>query len=68
MKWLDMMKMIVNAKPDLETTSVPKNKYRRYLHYFVAQTAKNSSTNKFDLVIMGCIVLNMFQMAISYEG
>jgi hypothetical protein len=29
MKWVDMMKMIVKAKPDLETTNVPNNKYRK---------------------------------------
>lgn len=30
-----MLKMIVKAKPDLETTNVPKNKYRKRMHEFI---------------------------------
>lgn len=56
-----MMKMIVKAKPDLETTNVPKNKIRKMLHRFVTK-------NRFDIFIMGCIVLNMIQMACTFEG
>lgn len=26
LKWIDIMKMIISAKPDIETTYVPKNK------------------------------------------
>jgi hypothetical protein len=52
MKWVDIMKMIVKAKPDLETTNVPKNKHRKKLHEFV-------TSNKFDIFIMSCIILNM---------
>jgi cbb3-type cytochrome oxidase subunit 3 len=26
LKWLDIMKMIINAKPDIETIHLPKNK------------------------------------------
>jgi hypothetical protein len=61
MKWVDMMKMIIKANPDLETTNVPKNKFRKKLHYMVTR-------NKFDIIIMTCIVLNMIQMALPYEG
>lgn len=32
MKWLDMMKMIVKARPDLETTNIPKNKTLKIFH------------------------------------
>jgi hypothetical protein len=52
MKWVDMMKMICSANPDLETTNVPKNKLRKKLHSLV-------TNNKFDISIMTCIVLNM---------
>jgi hypothetical protein len=60
-KWVDMMKMIVKACPDLETTNVPVKKWRRSLHHFVTR-------NKFDYTIMACIILNMVQMAVVYEG
>lgn len=58
MKWVDMMKMIVNANPDLETTNRPKTKWRSAIHSFV--TGFDKPINYFDLFIMGCIVLNMF--------
>ena len=61
LKWIDMMKMIVSAKPDLETIYIPKNKCRKLLHYIVI-------SNYFDVFIMVWIVLNMCQMAIDYEG
>jgi len=57
-KWVDMMKMIVKATPDLETTSKPKNKIRKKIHDFV--TGANFKCNFFDIFIMSCIILNMF--------
>lgn len=33
--WIDIMKMILKAKPDIETTYIPKNKFRKKLHTFV---------------------------------
>jgi hypothetical protein len=60
-EWVDIMKMIVNAKPELETTNVPKGKSFRFLHSIV--------TNKyFEFFIMGCIILNMVVMGITFEG
>jgi hypothetical protein len=32
MKWVDMMKMIVHSNPDLETTNIPKQKWRASIH------------------------------------
>lgn len=58
-KWVDMMKMIVKASPDLETTTVPKVAWKRKIHRFVTY-AEKGSMNKFDIFIMVCIVLNMF--------
>lgn len=60
LKWIDIMKMILKSRPDIETTYIPKNKIRKKLHSFV-------TSNIFDIFIMVCIVLNMFQMAIDYE-
>lgn len=34
-KWVDMMKMMASASPDLETTTVPKIEWRRKVHKFV---------------------------------
>ena len=61
-----MMKMITSASPDLETTNIPKNRLRRAVHNFVSSSP--DQTNKFDLFIMGCIVLNMILMAMQYEN
>jgi len=65
-KWVDILKMIISATPDLETTTVPTTPFRQTVHRFVASPGQ--STNKFDIFIMACIVLNMIQMAMIYEG
>ena len=59
--WMDMQRMIIDAQPDFESTNVPNEAWRRKLHGWVG-------SNKFDMAVMGCIVLNMGQMACSYEG
>jgi len=61
LEWVDIMRMIVKAKPDLETTNVPKGRFLQILHSIVTSTA-------FDVFIMICIVLNMVQMGLTYEG
>jgi len=61
MKWVDIQKMIIKAKPDFESSNVPKSKFRKFFHQVVI-------TNKFEILIMGCIILNMVQMAIIYDG
>jgi hypothetical protein len=53
--------MIVDASPDYETTNVPKIGWRRRIHGLVG-------SNKFDIFIMLCIIGNMGQMAVQYEG
>ena len=60
MKWLDIMKMIIKAKPDLETTNVPKSAIRKKFHAFI-------TNNKVDITIMMFIVMNMITMAMQYE-
>ena len=59
-KWVDMLKMIVNAKPDI--IKMPKNRVSQWLF------EKTKGETKFDVFIMICIVLNMIQMAVSFEG
>lgn len=45
LEWVDIMRMIVKTKPDLETTNVPKNKCLRFVHSIVTHTI-------FDIFIM----------------
>jgi NADH:ubiquinone oxidoreductase subunit 3 (subunit A) len=58
--WQDIQKLILTAEPEYESTNVPKEPWRKTFHELV-------SSNEFDVVIMLCIVLNMIQMAMSYE-
>jgi hypothetical protein len=56
-----MQKMIVQANPDFESIDIPThNKFRLFIHKLV-------TTQAFDIIIMICIVLNMVQMATTYE-
>jgi hypothetical protein len=50
---MDIQRLILEAKPDYETTNVPKNEFRLKFHTLV--TDKN-----FDATIMSFIMLNMF--------
>ena len=52
MSWMDIQKMILSAEQEYNSTNVPKNRVRRYFHELV-------SSDRFDLVIMSCIILNM---------
>ena len=56
-----MIKMIVEANPDLETTNLPKQQWRQKIHKFV--TGSMFKNNYFDYFIMICIVLNMLLLA-----
>ena len=58
--WQDIQKLILTSEPEYESTNVPKEPWRKTFHELV-------SSNEFDVVIMLCIVLNMIQMAMSYE-
>lgn len=60
MKWVDMMKMIISSKPEIIKT--PKNPISRWVY------ERTKAESKFDFFIMICIILNMVQMAVSYEG
>jgi voltage-dependent calcium channel L type alpha-1D len=54
------MKMLVKARPNIETTSIPKNCFRKVFH-------KIGTSGAFDIFIMACIILNMLTMAMEYE-
>lgn len=58
---MDIQRLILSAQPDYETTNVPKEAWRKHFHDMV-------SSQRFDLIIMSCIVLNMIQMAIMHEN
>lgn len=66
--------MIVKAKPDLETTNIPSNKFRKKFHEFITgindrqKPGEERPTNYFEIFIMSCIVLNMVQMCLIYDG
>lgn len=64
-KWVDMMKMIVDAKPDLETTNRPKTRWRQVVHEFI--TGANFKHNYFDFFVMSCIIFNMILLAEVYD-
>jgi len=59
-KWVDMMNLIVNSKPDI--IKIPANRFRRWAYFFTRPETW------FDLIIMGAIILNMFSMAVDFEG
>ena len=57
---MDIQKLILTAEPDYESTNVPKVLWRKYFHDLV-------TSQRFEMIIMTCIVLNMFQMAAIHE-
>lgn len=59
--WMDIQRLILSQSPEYETTNVPNNPRRKKAHDLV-------TTRLFEIVIMTCIVFNMLQMAMEYEG
>jgi hypothetical protein len=59
-RWVDMMRMIVEEKAEI--IKIPKNKIRRWCFDFV------DDSGNFANFIMGCIILNIFIMAANFEG
>jgi hypothetical protein len=62
-----MVKMIQTAKPEIETTNIPENSpFRQRIHALVTGAFYNlkpdsdKKVNRFEVVVMVCIVLNMF--------
>jgi len=58
---MDIQRLILKARPDYETTNVPKSEWRKYFHTLV-------SSQKFEGIIMIFIIANMAQMACLHEG
>lgn len=59
-KWVDMMKMICQEKPEI--IKIPKNPVSRYFYFLVRDEGP------FANFIMACIILNIFSMAAIFEG
>jgi NADH:ubiquinone oxidoreductase subunit 3 (subunit A) len=59
--WMDIQRLILSSNPEYETTNVPSSAWRRQFHTLV-------SSDRFDMIIMSCIIMNMVQMALYYEG
>lgn len=59
-KWVDMMKMICSERPEI--IKEPKNPIRLWCYHLVADDGN------FGNFIMGCIILNIFTMAATFEG
>ena len=60
MKWIEMQSLIIKAKPQLEETKKPVNKFRLFFY-------EVSKHVVFEMFILGCILLNMVQMAMAYD-
>ena len=58
---MDIQKLILSSSPDYETTNVPTQIWRKKIHDIVI-------SDQFDNSIMACIVLNMLQMAFTYDN
>ena len=50
--WMDIQRLILSSNPEYETTNVPNSAWRRKFHDLVR-------SERFDMIIMGCIILNM---------
>jgi hypothetical protein len=61
MLWVDIQKLVVTTKPYMNKVEVPKNPVRKAMYHLAGSIY-------FESFIMICIVLNMVQMAIIYEG
>ena len=65
-KWIEMQRLIVSIKPDLQV-GAPQNRFRRFF-YDIVMWGGNGTGLKFDLCIMVIIVGNIVTMALTYEG
>ena len=52
LSWIDIQKLILDTEPEYESTNVPDGKGRKRFHILV-------TSHQFDIIIMGCIILNM---------
>ena len=65
---LEIQQMIISARPDHVKANMPSPTATPWRHYVWVLTGGDDDKKIFDNVIMICIVLNMLQMALSYEG
>ncbi len=60
-RWIDIMRLIAEAQPDLEPLQRPSRGCRLRLYKFVNHEG-------FDIFIISCIVLNMVTLALHFNG
>ena len=53
--------MIITARPDFSKFFIPQQPFRKKLYDLI-------NSNKFESVIMACIILNIVSMALVFEG
>lgn len=71
-QWVEMMKMIVSATPDLETTIIHASPFRRRVYEVVTGIDEQWRPEKqkltvFDIVMMAVILLNIAHMCMNSE-
>jgi hypothetical protein len=57
--WTEIQKLIITAKPGIESVNIPRNKIRALLW-------KVSKSKSFDFAVIGVIILNMISMSMPY--
>ena len=60
-RWLDMQKQIIKAKPSFYTEKAPKN-------YIQLKFYEIINNKYFEIFIICCIIINIIQMGLIYEG
>ena len=60
-RWIDIMRLISEAHPNLEPLQRPSKGCRLHLYQLV-------TSDFFDIMIIICIVLNMITLALHYDG
>ena len=62
LNWIEIQSLILTASCNYEDLNIPPENTSRHKAWILV------TSKKFDFGIMICIVLNMFSMALSYEG
>jgi hypothetical protein len=58
--WIDLQKLIVTSKPQVDVVEVPENPLRRFFYMLCRNFW-------FEMFILFCIVCNVLQMALAYD-
>ena len=60
-RWIDIQKLLASADPDFASFKVPEGRFRRLVFNF-------SKSNKFETIILFCIICNILIMSLNYDG